>query len=242
VGSKVEFWKQRTSGDRSPIVGGDLYDGWKIDDLLDAYVRQKSANDSLKGELAYAQTTKSWWIKGSSAVCLILLAFLITAMRDASPRPAAAKKPAAASSQQVEGSPGAASSQRVEGTSELPRGSLKAAALPCATGKWVTVLGSWHRKEGRAADLFGKLREIQRRAAKNAIASPINYTLLDKRQCDTLTKDYYILWNGPHPNSSAAIKTCHNLGWTTKVDDYWCYAAVIDPAYTGKRHIRPDEG
>ena len=218
----MRYWKQRTSGDRSPIVGGDLYDGWKIEDLLDAYVEQKTENNALRGELEQEKFTKSWWIKGSSFVCLILLGMLITVQNDSEPRPLAAEKPAA---------------------SPLPlEATLHAAPLPCAQGKWIAVLGSWHRKEGRAGDLLYKFGEVQSRAKTNGFQLHINYTLLDKKQCDTLRKDFYILWNGPHPDSAAAISVCRRLGWKTKADDYWCYAVVIDQSYSGKRHIRPDEG
>ena len=219
-------------------MGGDLNKGWQLKDAFDAYYDEKAKNEllitqikDLSGELAYVRTTKTRWIAAFSIVCFFLLGAIRTVQTSDSPsRPVATDKKAPAPSQQA------------QATSTPLGASPRAALLPCTQGKWVTLLGAWDPKKGSVDDLFRKLHEIQQRAGQNGVTLPLNYTLLDERQCDTLKKNLYILWAGPYPSGAEAISVCHRLGWKNSADDHWCYAVTIDPTASGKRRINPNEG
>jgi hypothetical protein len=234
----VPYWRQRTSGHDSPIVGGDLNTGLRFREAADAYHEEKAQKlieygRGLEAELAYVRINRNRWILACSIACLILLGVAVTA------------KSGSASGGTATDSKGSAPTPKGSASTAPSQVTPRFASLPCAQGKWVTLLGAWPRKEGKVDDLFAKLREIQKRAASGNVALPLNYTLLDRLQCDALRssgRDLYILWNGPWPSSAEAINVCHRLGWKDAIDDYWCYAASIDPAYSGRRHIKPDEG
>jgi len=256
-------WKQRASGDYSPVVGRDYnhFEGMSFEHLLKAIRTRDDNIQELELEVDQLKRFNRAKIQGIvvlTILCMLFFNWVIFEIRDAPASQTA--KPTTATSQtgnstshiatpstetSQDGNPSSTTiSEPVSLSTASADSNPRAASLPCTQGKWVTVLGGWKPagEKANARDVFETLQEVQARSQSKGVELRVNYTWLDKDQCGTLKKGLYVLWSGPYPNSSAAIDVCNRLGWKTRADDSKCYGRTIDQKYSGKSHIPPDGG
>jgi hypothetical protein len=124
--SNVHYWRQRTSGDHSPIVGRDFNAGLAFREAADAYHEEKAKNAQLYKEIASLKATMKLGTIAFSFICLVLLGQMITVKSHSAAGTATADTAVSAASQEVPATLASGSNPRP-------------ASLPCIRGKWVTL-------------------------------------------------------------------------------------------------------
>jgi len=213
-------WKLLSLGHGSPIAGRDVYNGMSGSELLLEVLSKDRSLVSL-------QRTS---VRLRAYAILFFVLFLVVFLLLAS---------------MVVGNSDDRQQAQAQDAGQATAASPRVTSLPCAQGKWITLLGGWKPTDERSnvrliLGVSNTVRDVQRRVKNSGARIALNYTWTDGSQCRTIGTGYYVLWSGPYSDATSAQKVCNKLGWTKASDYDSCHGLTIDRDYEGKRHIRPD--